>query len=192
MHIWKWLVLVCMVLILGSSCASTKSSAEMSAKDEARYKAAIEKADQENPPPIQMGEKVVVNMSGSSDMEAMAMAEAESGLAEPAPGVKRDFEVSRESYESFFNQSPAVVLGRMVLEPIHDGTSLLGYRIKSLNQPFEAVDLQDEDIIVGLGGKVPRTPDDYFTQWQTCKTALKCVVNIQRGVDRFDLTWIAK
>ena len=179
-----WIGVLGMVSVLvWSGCASKLAPAEMSAKDEARYKAAIEKADAENPPQLEVGETVVINY-GSSEPSAEV-------IAQPVE-VKRTFEVSRQEYDAFFEQSPAVVLGRMVLQPINDGTSLLGYRIKTLTKPFESVDLAQEDIIVGINGKLPRTPDDYFNQWQAASKSSHCVVNIQRGVDRFDLSWQVK
>ena len=178
-HHW-WLGISGLIaLMMWTGCASSSSTKEMSEKDEARYKEAIEKADAENPPQIEVGDSIIVNMGRSDNVP----------VVEQAPAVKRSFDVSREEYDAFFNQSPAVILGRMVLEPIHDGPSLLGYRIKSLSKPFEGVDLVSEDIIVGINGKMPRNPDEYFNQWQSSKADSECVVNIQRGVDRFDLSW---
>ena len=172
------------MILCWTGCASSSSPAHMSAKDEARYEAAIIKADEENPPSIQVGDTIVVNM-GSSDNRIPVDAEA------PAPALRRNFEVDRQAYDDFFNQSPAVILGRMQLDPIRDGTSLLGYRIKEIKS-FEQVDLIKNDIIVGINGTMPKTPDEYFAQWQAAKESAHCVVNIQRGTERFDLTWQAK
>ena len=175
------ILLVLVSLFLFNACATTSGSQTMSAKYEARVAAAIEKADAENPPALEPGDTVVVSV-GDISPNSVASEPAQ------APALAREFGVSRADYDAFFAQSPAIILGRLTLEPIQDGTTLLGYRIKDLKS-FTGVDLQKEDIIVGLDGKMPRTPDAYFESWQAAKAASQCKVNIQRGTDRFDLVW---
>lgn len=182
-------ILMIILSVWLNACATSSSPKEMSAKDEARFAAAIDKADAENPPKLQPGDTITVSIgeSAAADPAVHVTApqpEAKPVSAEPA----RAFNVSRADYDAFFAQSPAIVLGRLTLEPIQDGITLLGYRIKDIKS-FEGVDLQKEDIIVGLDGKMPRTPDAYFESWQAAKAASKCTVNIQRGTDRFDLVW---
>ena len=169
---------------LFAGCASNQQKTTMTAADEARYAEAIEREDTKQPPVIEPGETVIVNATGDVSEGALA----EDTIAEK-PAISRSFSVPRAEYDAFFAQSPAVVLGRVELEPIQDGTTLLGYRIKSIRKPFEGVDLQSNDIIVGIDGVMPRTPDDYFKRWETAKASNACRVNIQRDVDRFDLVW---
>ena len=184
-HIWYMSGFAGLIMLLcWTGCASSSAPAQMSAKDEARYEAAIQKADAENPPTIGIGDTIVVNMGSSNNSVPVA-------IEAPEPVLMRNFEVSRQAYDDFFNQSPGVILGRMKLDPIRDGTSLLGYRIKDI-KPFEQVDLTKDDIIVGINGTMPKTPDEYFNQWQSAKENSHCVVNIQRGTERFDLTWQVK
>ncbi len=168
-------------MIWMSGCAST-SSKEMSAKDEARYAAAIERAEAEHPSAIPEGSEYVVAIG------EVAAVDVQAKTADEMPAIARTFSVSRSEYDAFFAQSPATILGRMSLDPILDGGSLLGYRVKNL-KTFSGVDLSDEDIIIGINGKLPQNPDEYFTQWEAAKASNECSVNIQRGVDRFELVW---
>ncbi len=153
----------------------------MSAKDEARYAAAIEKAEAVEPSAIPPDAVYVVTY-GDVDEPVL-------NAAPNAPA--RSFDVAQNDYDAFFSQSPAVILARLSLDPIVDGGKLLGYRIVSI-QPFDGVDLQKEDIIIGVDGVLPKNPDDYFNSWQKAKSASGCVVNIQRGLDRHDLVWKVK
>lgn len=179
---------VIMMAIAGAcffaGCASNQHKTTMTAADEARYAEAIERSDAEQPPVIEPGETVIVNATGDVSEGALA----DKTIAEK-PAISRSFSVLRSEYDAFFAQSPAIVLGRVELEPIQDGTTLLGYRIKSIRKPFDGVDLQPNDIVVGIDGVMPRTPDDYFKRWETAKASNVCRVNIQRDVDRFDLVW---
>ena len=180
-------ILISLAFVL-NACATSSSPKAMSAKDEARFAAAIEKADAENPPALQPGDTLVVSIGENAAKDVAAQANAMPQSPAPTQTLAREFNVTRADYDAFFAQSPAIVLGRMTLDPIQDGTTLLGYRIKDI-QSFQGLDLQKEDIIVGIDGKLPRTPDAYFEAWQTAKAASKCTVNIQRGTDRFDLVW---
>lgn len=161
-------------------CASTGTRHEMSAADEARYAAAIDEAEAQTPSAISPDATYVVSYGDALDVNQDAVTKTHE--------TSREFEVSRADYDAFFAQSPAIVLGRMTLDPITDGGKLLGYRVTQLT-PFEGVDLQNEDIIIGIDGVLPQTPDDYFERWQAAKAASQCTVNIQRGVDRHDLVW---
>lgn len=206
-------ILAGIVLIGGVvSCASQPMNSVMSAKDEARFAAAIETGEGTGYEIIGEGEVLTMDEStgklivrSDSSREASDDASQE-GIAERVSAededkvyrlvVKsddgRNFDVDTAAYEAFFGQSPAFVLSRMKLEPIQDGTHLLGYRIAEMAQPFEGVDLQVGDIVVGVDGVVPSTPDAYFEAWQKAKKTGKCVVNIQRGTERFALVWQAK
>ena len=101
----------------------------------------------------------------------------------------RTFDVDESTYNQCSAQSPATVLARLSLEPIQDGTSLLGYRITHIANPFENVDLKPGDIVVGLDGKIPKTPDAYFEAWQKAKSTGIAIVNIQRDLERYELRW---
>ena len=103
-------------------------------------------------------------------------------------GPARDFAVSRADYDAFFAQGPASVLARVTVEAIIDGGNLLGFRIDQII-PFEGVDLQPDDIILAIDGKLPRDPDQYFERWEHARNANGCRVTVQRDVTRFDLTW---
>ena len=185
----KHLIILLAICGLASGCAARQDKKTMTAAEEARYAAAIEQAEMENPSPIQPGDEIVVNMSGDP-AAAQSVISAPESQTPAAPA--RSFEVSRAEYDSFFAQSPAVILARLELEPIMDGTSLLGYRIRSIKEPFDGVDIRANDIVIGIDGVMPRTPDDYFKRWETAKGASSCKVNIQRDVDRFDLVWNVK
>lgn len=173
-----------MVVLLVSGCATTRQVKEMSAAEEARYAAAIEEAEVKSPSPLEEGDVIVVTTGETAE-------EALSRLQPEVPAVSRRFKVPRAEYDAFFSQSPAVVLARMQLEPITDGGTLLGYRVLKLKR-FAGVDLQDGDIIVGIDGVMPRTPDAYFERWEKAKTGSGCVVNVQRDLERFELVWEAE
>lgn len=173
------------VIILLTGCASTSNKKEMSPKEEARYVAAIEKAEAEHPSKIHEGDEFIVSIGEAAAADATTVSSAQ------LPTIDRSFSVSKDVYDDFFSKSPAVILGRMKLDPITDGGTLLGYRVKDL-KPFKGVDLADEDIIIGIDGKLPKNPDEYFNSWEKAKAANSCKVNIQRGTDRFDLVWNVK
>ena len=194
MRAWmQWMgVSLSFVLVCGCASGSVK---EMSAKDEARYAAAIEKSEAEHPSAIQEDTRYVVAVGEGAAAQAGAElqmpqqeqnAEVSQNDADAAPA--RTFSVSRPMYDTFFAQSPAVILGRMTLDPIVDGGVLLGYRVKDL-KAFSGVDLADDDIIIGINGQLPKTPDDYFNRWEEAKNGSGCTVNIQRGMTKFDLIW---
>ena len=179
-----------------AGCATTSKPAEMTAADEARYTQAIEKAEAQTPSPIQDDTEytVVVGESAASGVAGRtgkSTGNAVQGMPAADTPAARTFAVSKTEYDAFFAQSPAVVLGRMTLDPIVDGGTLLGYRIKDI-RAFPGVDLANEDIVVGIDGKLPQNPDDYFNAWEACKAKSDCTVNIQRGVDRFKLEWKAE
>ncbi|MBO4351776.1 MAG: hypothetical protein J6A01_12655 [Proteobacteria bacterium] len=190
------LILILCSAILFSACATTGTSHEMSAKDEARYAQAIENAEATSPSPIQKDTEytVVIGESAAQDLLGTASPsgsdQAQTSPANDTATLKpeKQFSISKADYDAFFAQSPAIVLGRMTLDPITDGGALLGYRVKDL-KPFAGVDLVNEDIIVGINGKLPKNPDEYFNAWENCKKQSNCTVNIQRGVDRFNLEW---
>ena len=208
-------------------CGTTANkNTPMSAKDEARYAAAIEASAGQGYQIIEDGEmltmdtetgKLIVrpapkstttpnhNADKSSDAQSNAdkSSDAQSN-ADKSTGDKstrdtlakmtthdggRTFDVDESIYNEFFDQSPATVLARLSLEPIQDGTSLLGYRITHIANPFENVDLKPGDIVVGLDGKIPKTPDAYFEAWQKAKSTGIAIVNIQRDLERYELRW---
>lgn len=178
----KIIVVVGMILFV-SGCATTRQAKEMSAAEEARYAAAIEDAEVRAPSPVAEGDVFVVT-TGESAEEALAQ-------IQEVPAVSRHFKVSRADYDAFFAQSPAAVLARMQLEPITDGGTLLGYRVRELRR-FAGVDLQKGDIIIGIDGVMPRTPDAYFERWEKAKSGSGCTVNVQRDLERFELVWEAE
>ena len=163
-----------LVSVLFAGCASG-GAREMSAKDEARYAAAIEREPESAVP-----SDVEFTVTYARDPEP-ASAVAPSGPA-------RDFRVTRADYDAFFAQGPASVLTRMTVEAIVDGGKLLGYRIDRIAS-FDGVDLRIDDIILAIDGKLPRDPDEYFERWEHARTSDGCRVTVQRDVTRFDLTW---
>ncbi len=197
---------ICCVL---SGCrAASDKAAPMSAKDEARYAAAIEASDGRGYEIIGDGEmlttdvhtgKLVVRRvpeaSSPSQIGAPAQESAQTGAVAQAVAISgggRTFDVEASVYDAFFEQSPAAVLSRFALDPIQDGTNLLGYRIAEIRALPEGIDLKTGDIIVGIDGKIPKTPDAYFEAWQRAKAAGSCAVNVQRDMMRFDLRWQAR
>ena len=192
------LILILSSAILWASCATTgTTSHDMSPKDEARYAEAIENANAESPSTIQknteytvgVGESAAQNLietNTSSDIPQSSQDTPVNNTVDVKP--EKQFTIAKNDYDAFFAQSPAVVLGRMTLDPITDGGALLGYRVQNLKS-FQGVDLVNEDIIVGINGKLPQNPDEYFNAWETCKNKSTCVVNVQRGVNRFNLEW---
>ena len=175
-------LIVCAIVICGLLAGCASSTKEMSAKDEARYAAAIEKAEAEHPSAIPEGSTYVVAVGEAAALDVQAQ------NASDMPTIERPFSVPRAEYQAFFAQSPAVVLARMTLDPITDGGKLLGYRVKDL-KPFTGVDLANEDIIVGIDGVLPQNPVEYFNSWENAKSSNGCKVNVQRGMDQFDLVW---
>ncbi len=180
-YIWLAIAIICLM----AGCASKQNKSTMTAAEEARYAAAIESEDAQQPPIIDTGETVIVNATGNISEGAIAdrednVSEAASTPVQPS----RTFKVPRSEYDDFFAQSPAVLLARLELDPIRDGTTLLGYRIKSIREPFAGVDIRENDIILGI-----QTPDDYFSSWEKAKASNECRVKIQRDVDRFELVW---
>ena len=186
-YIWLAIAILCLM----AGCASKQNKSTMTAAEEARYAAAIENADAQQPPMIETGETVIVNATGNISEGALADREDNAVESQNTPvQPSRSFKVSRSEYDDFFTQSPPpVILSWFDLDPVRDGTSLLGYRIKSIRKPFEGVDIRANDIIVGIDGVMPQTPDNYFSSWEKAKASNTCRVNIQRDVDRFDLTW---
>ena len=188
----------------------------MSAKDEARYAAAIEASAGQGYQIIEDGEmltmdtetgKLIVrpapkstttpNHNADKSSDAQSNADKSTGDKSTRDTLAkmtthdggRTFDVDESIYNEFFDQSPATVLARLSLEPIQDGTSLLGYRITHIANPFENVDLKPGDIVVGLDGKIPKTPDAYFEAWQKAKSTGIAIVNIQRDLERYELRW---
>ncbi|MBR4985548.1 MAG: hypothetical protein IKY83_07410 [Proteobacteria bacterium] len=176
-------ILVLFVSLLVCGCAASHQVKEMSAADEARYATAIEEADVKSPSPVEAGDVFVVT-TGETAEDALA-------YIQDTPSVSRKFTVARADYDAFFAQSPAVILARMQLEPVTDGSSLLGYRVRDIKR-FEGVDLQQNDIITGIDGVMPRTPDAYFERWEAARKGNRCVVNVQRDLERFELVWEAE
>lgn len=193
-------------IFCGCGTAGTRN-APMSVKDEARYAAAIEASADQGYQIIGEGEmltvdtdtgKLVVRPAPDSatkgDKEEASSESAESDMSN-AVTVRdggRTFDVLESVYRDFFSKSPAVILSRVSLEPIQDGTNLLGYRIVGMDEPFEGVDLRVGDIVVGLNGKAPKTPDVYFETWQESKSTGVAIVNIQRDLERYELRWQIK
>lgn len=194
---------VMMSSLLACGCATTSHVSEMTPREEARYQAAIESAETQQPSRLAVGDTVELD-AGRGVVRVIEAPTAEtSPTAENAPTTEnakadyttsdgRHFDVSPASYASFFEQSPATVLSWFELEPIQDGSTLLGYRIRAIRSPLRDVDLRAEDIIVGIDGKMPSSPDIYFERWEAAKQSGSCTVNIQRGVERHDLTWRKK
>ena len=197
-------------------CGTTANkNTPMSAKDEARYAAAIEASAGQGYQIIEDGEmltmdtetgKLIVRPAPKSTTTPNHNADKSNDQinADKSTGDKptrdtlakmtthdggRTFDVDESTYNEFFDQSPATVLARLSLEPIQDGTSLLGYRITHIANPFENVDLKPGDIVVGLDGKIPKTPDAYFEAWQKAKSTGIAIVNIQRDLERYELRW---
>ena len=216
-------LIVAAICFCGCGTTANKNT-PMSAKDEARYAAAIEASAGQGYQIIEDGEmltmdtetgKLIVrpapkspttnhNADKSSNDQNNADKTNDQNNADKSSGDKptrdtlakmtthdggRTFDVDESTYNEFFDQSPATVLARLSLEPIQDGTSLLGYRITHIANPFENVDLKPGDIVVGLDGKIPKTPDAYFEAWQKAKSTGTAIVNIQRDLERYELRW---
>ena len=183
-------------------CATTSNVSEMTPKEEARYQAAIEAAQAQQPSRLAVGDTVELDagrgmvrvIEADTTQTATETAQETTQAAEAAPADYttsdgRHFEVAPAAYDAFFEQSPATVLSWFELEPIQDGSTLLGYRIRAIRSPLRDVDLRAEDIIIGIDGKMPSSPDIYFERWEAAKQSGSCTINIQRGVERHDLTW---
>ena len=207
-------LLVAAICFCGCGTTANKNT-PMSAKDEARYAAAIEASAGQGYQIIEDGEmltmdtetgKLIVRPAPKSTTTTNHNADKSNDQinADKSSGDKptrdtlakmtthdggRTFDVDESTYNEFFDQSPATVLARLSLEPIQDGTSLLGYRITHIANPFENVDLKPGDIVVGLDGKIPKTPDAYFEAWQKAKSTGIAIVNIQRDLERYELRW---
>lgn len=162
-------------LLHASGCATSTANHDLSPQEVARYQEAIDK----NPSSVPMGTEITVSVSGE--------------LPAPAPvpqTVARDFTVPAADYDAFFAESPAVILGRLTLDPVRDGNTLLGYRIVKFNRErFDGVDLEQNDIIVAIDGKLPQTPDDYFAAWEKLRAADTATLTVLRSVNTFTLTW---
>jgi type II secretory pathway component PulC len=157
-------------------CATTNNDKrDLTPKEVARFQEEIDR----HPSSVPIGTEINVSVTG------------EMPKAVPAkPAVSRDFTVPAAEYDAFFADSPAVVLGRVTLDPVRDGSALLGYKIVKFNRgKFEGVDLVENDIIVAIDGKLPKNPDDYFATWEKLKAANTATVKVQRSVDTFTLTW---
>lgn len=207
-------LLVAAICFCGCGTTANKNT-PMSAKDEARYAAAIEASAGQGYQIIEDGEmltmdtetgKLIVrpapkstttpnhNADKSNDQVNTAQSTGDKPTRDTLAKMTthdggRSFDVDESTYNAFFDQSPATVLARLSLEPIQDGTSLLGYRITHIANPFENVDLKPGDIVVGLDGKIPKTPDAYFEAWQKAKSSGIAIVNIQRDLERYELRW---
>lgn len=206
-------LIVAAICFCGCGTTANKNT-PMSAKDEARYAAAIEASAGQGYQIIEDGEmltmdtetgKLIVRPAPkSTTTNHNADKTNDQNNADKSSGDKptrdtlakmtthdggRSFDVDESTYNEFFDQSPATVLARLSLEPIQDGTSLLGYRITHIANPFENVDLKPGDIVVGLDGKIPKTPDAYFEAWQKAKSTGIAIVNIQRDLERYELRW---
>ena len=157
-------------------CATTNNDKrDLTPKEVARFQEEIDR----HPSSVPMGTEINVSVTGE-----MPKAVPEK------PAVSRDFTVSAAEYDAFFADSPAVVLGRMTLDPVRDGSALLGYKIVKFNRgKFDGVDLTENDIIVAIDGKLPKNPDDYFATCEKLKAADTATVKVQRSVDTFTLTW---
>lgn len=180
-------------------CSASQANAPrgaLTAKDEARYGAAIEKGDAIHPPAVQQGDTLVIDAArGQVDIirtvnvETSGSAAPEKEKQQTPVTPQRVFHVDAAAYDAFFEQSPASVLARVALEPVQDGAQLLGYRIVKIRTPMDGVDIRSGDVVIGINGVVPRTPDDYFAQWQKSKTSGKCALNLQRESARFEIVW---
>ena len=197
-------LIVAAICFCGCGTTANKNT-PMSAKDEARYAAAIEASAGQGYQIIEDGEMLTMDTeTGKLIVRPAPKSTTTNHNADKSSGDKptrdtlakmtthdggRTFDVDESTYNEFFDQSPATVLARLSLEPIQDGTSLLGYRITHIANPFENVDLKPGDIVVGLDGKIPKTPDAYFEAWQKAKSTGIAIVNIQRDLERYELRW---
>ena len=152
------------VSISALGCATTNNDKrDLTPKEVARFQEEIDR----HPSSVPIGTEINVSVTG------------EMPKAVPAA-----------DYDAFFAESPAIILGRLTLDPVRDGSAFLGYKIAKFNNGhFDGVDLKENDIIVAIDGKVPRTPDDFFTTWEKLKASDTATVKVQRSVDTFTLTW---
>lgn len=164
------------------ACATTSNDKkDLTPQEVAKYQEALDRA----PDSIAPGTEFVVTATGDPQDIAAATAPSPEAVV-----VSRDLTVPAEAYDAFFSQSPAIVLGRVQLDPVRDGNTLLGWRIVKFTQGnFKGVDIQEEDIITRVDGKLPVTPDDYIAAWESMKNASTATVEIQRSVDHFTVTW---
>jgi type II secretory pathway component PulC len=155
------------------ACASTPDKRDLTPQEVARFQEEIDK----HPSSVPMGTEINVSVSGE--------------MPQPAkPAVERSFTVPSADYDAFFADSPAVILGRVTLDPVRDGSALLGYKIVKFNRgKFDGVDLDIGDIIVAIDCKLPKNPDEYFATWEKLKSAQTATVKVLRSVDTFTLTW---
>jgi len=171
-----------MVFTWAAGCATSPPSV-MSAREEARYAEAIEASPASS---VSMGSSVDISVGRATSPETEQTSTPAQNIASRP---ERTFSVSRQDYEAFFGLPPASVLSRMALDPIRDGVQLLGYRVVELYVPFEGVDLIEGDIIVSVDGRIIQTPDAYFQRWSALREASGCDVVVQRGMERFTLSW---
>lgn len=178
-------LILALVAVFAFACTQAKSPAPMSAADEAAYAAAIEREDAKQAPAVALAESIVVGVGPYSQADDSPLP-----VEMTAPAPSRRFAVSQSDYEAFFAEGPAVVLGRFELEPVRDGSELLGYRITDIRDAFAAVDLLEDDIIVGINGKLPKNPEQYFEQWQDLQQyKAPASLQVQRKLDRFEIVW---
>ena len=158
------------------ACATTNNDKrDLTPQEVARFQEEIDK----HPSSVPMGTEINVSVTGEMPKDIPAQ-----------PAVSRDFAVSAADYDAFFADSPAVILGRVTLDPVRDGSALLGYKIVKFNRgKFDGVDLDIGDIIVAIDGKLPKNPDEYFATWEKLKSAQTATVKVLRSVDTFTLTW---
>ena len=169
-------VLMLSVSLSALGCATTNNDKrDLTPKEVARFQEEIDR----HPSSVPIGTELNVSVTGEMPKAVPAQ-----------PTVSRDFSVPAADYDAFFAESPAIILGRLTLEPVRDGSAFLGYKIAKFNNGhFDGVDLKENDIIVAIDGKVPRTPDDFFTTWEKLKASDTATVKVQRSVDTFTLTW---
>lgn len=177
-----------LVAAFSLSCTQNKPQPTMTAADEEAYAIAIEREDAKQAPKVALAESIVVGIGPKSQGD-----DSQLPVDLTAPQVKRQIDVLQNNYEAFFAEGPAVVLGRLELEPVRDGSELLGYRITNIRETFEGVDLMEDDIIVGINGTLPKNPDQYFEQWQKLQQYKAPVrLQVQRKLDRFEIVWSVK
>ena len=115
--------MLALIAISACACATTSNDKkDLTPAEVARYQEAVD----QNPSSIPEGTQVIVSVTGDPrDIEAALNAQAQ-----PVPQAsQRDFTVDASTYEQFFSASPAMILSRMQLDPVRDGSALLGYRI---------------------------------------------------------------
>ena len=164
-------------LVFLVSCGTSgvgSGSGGMSASEEARYARAAAKA---GPSP-----------------DIVVVVDAGQGMAHVSSPATEDqtFRVSAQDFDAFFELGPAYSMQLVGVEPLSQGGRLAGYRIRTVSPSLKGVDLRPGDVIVGIDGTLPPTPDAYLESWTHIRETRRGSLQVLRDGSAFELTWISE